>query len=315
MLPEKAWKTDAILRLVAGVLICGFFMGTLAISAVDYLREPQGAHRVLLPSAAAGAFGAFGVALFFLGRPWGSGNFTRNFTVLVACVYAGLALTWWTMHLRGGDAGIGKSAANVVIAVLSFQGAALLLVYRFTREHHVGWTEAFGLKIGWRRALLLGVVAALVFLPVGWGLQWASVSAMERFHLHPQDQGMVEILRASEGLPNRFVLGVAAILIAPLGEELLFRGILYPAIKQRGFPRLALWGTSLAFGAIHLNLAIFLPLTVLALLLAWLYEKTENLLAPAMAHSCFNAINFLWLYALPLLETNLDWLHHKPAPW
>ena len=314
MLPEKAWKTDAVLRLLASVLICGFFMSAPAVSAVDFFREPQGTHRVLLPAVTAGAFGAFGVALFFLGRPWRREHFTRNFTALVACVYAGLALTWWTMHLRGGDAGIENSAAKVVIAVLCFQGAALVLAHRFVREHHVGWTEAFGFNIKWRRALLLGLVAALVFLPVGWGLQWASVSVMERFHLHPQEQGAVEILRASEGLLNRFFLGVAAILIAPVGEELLFRGILYPAIKQSGFPRLALWGTSLAFGAIHLNLAIFVPLTVLALVLAWLYEKTGNLIAPAMAHSCFNAINFLWLYAVPLLETKLDWLHHKPVP-
>ena len=49
-------------------------------------------------------------------------------------------------------------------------------------------------------------------------------------------------------------------LLAPVAEELLFRGILYPAIKQAGFPRLALWGTSLLFAAMHMNLVTFVPL-------------------------------------------------------
>ena len=70
----------------------------------------------------------------------------------------------------------------------------------------------------------------------------------------------------------------------PLVEEVLFRGILYPSVKQLGYPRLALWGTSLFFGLIHSNLMTFVPLTVLSLLLVWLYERTGNLLAPILTH-------------------------------
>jgi len=43
---------------------------------------------------------------------------------------------------------------------------------------------------------------------------------------------------------------------------------LYPWIKQSGFPRLALWGTAILFAAIHFNLATFIPLAALALMLA-----------------------------------------------
>ena len=46
-----------------------------------------------------------------------------------------------------------------------------------------------------------------------------------------------------------------------------------------------------------LNGAIFLPLFVLALALTWLYEKTDNLLAPITAHALFNAVNFTLLLA------------------
>jgi membrane protease YdiL (CAAX protease family) len=78
-------------------------------------------------------------------------------------------------------------------------------------------------------------------------------------------------------------------------EELVFRGVIYPAIKQRGYPSLALWGTSLFFAFSHNNMMIFLPLTVLAIILTFLYETTRNLLAPILTHSLFNAVNFSFL--------------------
>jgi hypothetical protein len=68
-----------------------------------------------------------------------------------------------------------------------------------------------------------------------------------------------------------------------------------------GFPRLALWSTSLVFAAIHGNLSAFVPLVVLAVVLALLYEYTDNLLAPITAHATFNAVNLLAL---------LGWLPH-----
>jgi membrane protease YdiL (CAAX protease family) len=88
------------------------------------------------------------------------------------------------------------------------------------------------------------------------------------------------------------------VLLAPVTEEALFRGILYPVIKQTGHPRLALWGTALAFAGIHMNVVTFVPLAVLALMLTALYEWTNNLLAPITAHVVFNALNFAMLLVL-----------------
>ncbi len=89
----------------------------------------------------------------------------------------------------------------------------------------------------------------------------------------------------------RVYLGFFTVVLAPVAEEFIFRGMLYPLVKQLGWPRLALVGTSFAFAAIHLDAAIFAPLFVLALALTWLYEFTDNLLAPIVAHSLFNAAN------------------------
>jgi len=64
-----------------------------------------------------------------------------------------------------------------------------------------------------------------------------------------------------------------------------------------------LWGTAVIFAAIHMNVATFLPLACLALALALLYERTNNLLASITAHALFNGFNFTLLY---LFQEQLD---------
>lgn len=93
----------------------------------------------------------------------------------------------------------------------------------------------------------------------------------------------------------RLYLDFFAVVLAPVAEEFIFRGVLYPVIKQLGYPRLALFGVSALFALIHLDAAIALPLFVLALGLTWLYERTDTLLAPIAAHGLFNAANLVLL--------------------
>jgi membrane protease YdiL (CAAX protease family) len=50
------------------------------------------------------------------------------------------------------------------------------------------------------------------------------------------------------------------------------------------------------FALIHFNFAIFLPLQLLAVILVWVYERTDNLLAPIAAHATFNAVNFILIF-------------------
>jgi membrane protease YdiL (CAAX protease family) len=147
-----------------------------------------------------------------------------------------------------------------------------------------------------RQAILSGIAVACIFLPVGEGLQWAATQVMTHIRMEPQEQQAVHALRAASTWSNRLVLAVLALFLAPLVEEMFFRGMLYPVIKQAGFPRLALWGVSLSFACVHANLATFVPLLVLAILLTGLYERTDNLLAPISAHALFNALNFALLY-------------------
>lgn len=79
-----------------------------------------------------------------------------------------------------------------------------------------------------------------------------------------------------------------AVGVAPLVEELFFRGYVYPVFKQR-VGRHALWLSSLLFAGVHLYFINFLPVFLIGFLLARLYERTGTLAAPIVAHATANA--------------------------
>jgi membrane protease YdiL (CAAX protease family) len=143
-------------------------------------------------------------------------------------------------------------------------------------------------------ALLTALGVTMIVFPIAVFLRWISADLMQRIGRQPAPQQSVQMLQTTVALAPQIYLAIQAIVFAPITEELLFRGILYPSIKQQGYPKLALLITSVLFGALHLNLMLFVPLTFLGLMLGWLYEKTDNLGASIFAHSFFNLANYLW---------------------
>ncbi len=199
---------------------------------------------------------------------------------------------------------------QIIISALFLEISALAWIGFFLRRHAIGWKDAFGLhESRGLKAAACGTLAAALFVPAAWGLQSLSEYVMNLAHLQPQEQMAIQELQdPSLTLAEKSLLGVIAVVLAPVVEEALFRGILYPALKQRGWPRLALWGSSALFAAVHGNMATFAPLLAFALVLVYLYETFQNLLAPVAAHSLFNAANFLALIYKDQIERALHWI-------
>ncbi len=299
MLSAKPWKTDAVMRLGVSILLC-MYAGWLAMTLLDY--RPAGRVSFRFYGALAGGFACTGASLFLVRRRWRLEHFVGQLLALWLCLSGTILCGGIAAKLAGP---VGPSVAQMVIAALSIQGAGMLWATLFLREHQMNWREAFGLDRGWRRALLLGVMLACIFLPIGYLLQLQSIRLIEavghrwpQLQLKAEQQEAVQTAQMAVTWLQRFVLALVTIALAPIAEEVLFRGVLYPWIKQAGFPRLALWGTVFLFALMHFNLASFVPLALLALALTLLYEFTDNLLAPITAHALFNGFNFAMLYLL-----------------
>ena len=83
---------------------------------------------------------------------------------------------------------------------------------------------------------------------------------------------------------------LVSVLLAPLAEELLFRGLLFDALRRRWpFWPVAV-GTGVLFAATHLSLLTIPALTVLGVGLAWLKERYASLYPPILLHAINNAV-------------------------
>lgn len=226
---------------------------------------------------------------------------------MLVWLFVSLSLGGLLMHWLAPDSNQPASPEmkfhGFVTGLVFLHGTALLLITVLVRQHHVTWMEAFGFntpELG--RSLALATLAGLAVLPVALGLAAGSGQLMTWLAeltrsdaLAPVTQQAVQTIRESSTPEHQLFFGLFAIVLAPVVEELLFRGVLYPAIKQNGYPRAAWLGTSFIFALTHANTMTFLSLFVLSLLLIWLYERTANLLAPILTHSLFNAVNFFFL--------------------
>ncbi len=293
MLPEKCWKGEAILRLVLGAVIC-IFAGSFLVAALQKVWAPSRGSALVFALVAASVV-CLAAALVLLREVYQKEDPLPAVAAMLACLLGGLMLGGWAAKLAGN---IRPSVGQMIISALSLQGAILVLLVPFLREHRTSWNEAFGLKHRWPLAVGLGLILGCLFLPVGSLLQTVSAELMLRLHVKPEQQQVVQTLQTDHAVTARAIFAVISIVLVPPAEETFFRGILYPWIKRLGYRRLALWVTSLAFAATHTNLVSFLPLAVFAVVLTLLYEATGNLLAPITAHAAFNAANMTYLYLI-----------------
>jgi membrane protease YdiL (CAAX protease family) len=189
---------------------------------------------------------------------------------------------------------------NFLISNLSFQIVPIILIHYFLKQHELTWPEFLGLRgPNLHRALVLGLAVAAIALPLTLGLNELAKLIITWIDKAPDQQPTMKILESTVSIGQRIWFGATAILLAPLMEEIIFRAVAYRFLRQHGHPRLALFGTALLFGAIHGSAMTLVPLTVLAVILALLYEKTGNLAAPIFAHAVFNAVNFTMFLLAP----------------
>jgi membrane protease YdiL (CAAX protease family) len=241
-------------------------------------------------------------------KPWGIEAVARLCLAMIAtfCFGGLLAVSVGKLHL--GLAEGQTEFIQIMISLASFQISALVWITLFLRKFGLGWSEAFGFNASEPVTVAAyGVLAAILFLPASWALQFLSEWLMTLAHLTPESQAAVQAMQDPNlSIASKLTFGAAAVVLAPIAEEAVFRGLLYSTIKQEGFPRLALWGTSGVFAALHANTETFLPLMAFALVLVYLYEHFGNLLAPIVAHSLFNTVNFLFL----MFPEKLDHFFH-----
>ena len=85
------------------------------------------------------------------------------------------------------------------------------------------------------------------------------------------------------------------IIIAPIIEEIIFRGFFQPALKNALGGRYAIVAGASLFAAVHMDAFAFLQIFILGILLGYLYEKTKTLAASIVVHILHNSLTLIFL--------------------
>jgi len=113
--------------------------------------------------------------------------------------------------------------------------------------------------------------------------QWAISFLPDKIHPH----SMLTALREMS-LDGKILIAVSATILAPLQEEVLFRGLLQSMLRKYIKPWPAILLTSILFAAVHQEPQNIPALFVLSLVLGYNYERTGRLFSSILIHVLFN---------------------------
>jgi membrane protease YdiL (CAAX protease family) len=229
---------------------------------------------------------------------WGSDTVQVAFFSWVDLVLASLAaIVLMSPLLAASGSNSQTTLQNVdmrsVLSVLIWWGIILGPILISLRFRGLRLESIFGvdqMPVG--RSLLLGTSLLVSALPLVFVVDYLA-SSLLKVNATTDTQEVVRIFENAPNFAQRFPIILVAVVIAPIAEELAFRGYLYGVIKRYlgAVPALVLSG--LLFALIHLNLPSFFPLFVLASVFALAYELSGSLLVPMSMHALFNTLSLI----------------------
>ena len=101
---------------------------------------------------------------------------------------------------------------------------------------------------------------------------------------------------------------ITAVIVAPILEELIFRGIVLEGFLRNYCPVKAIIWTNVLFGFAHLNPWQFIGAFFMGIFISWVYYKTRNLNLAIFIHMINNLLSYLFLYFTdkPVTEATLN---------
>lgn len=197
--------------------------------------------------------------------------------------------------LAGGF--FGTLMGGFLLRALALTGdRAIIFNDAFARFGLLGGVAVFDLTyrarldLSWPRRpfVLPGLVAFLIAMPFVFllGVLWPTL--LEAVGLPVEKQLAIDLFARMKSLPWLLALGTAAVVVAPVAEELIFRAGIFRFLRTRVPRWAALLLPACLFAAVHVNLASYAQLTFLGVVFAVAYERTGHIGTPIVAHALFN---------------------------
>lgn len=216
--------------------------------------------------------------------------------VYIGIIAAGLIFGRFSGGIKAWLAGTGAgdtTLAFFTIAYIFQVAVTVLLVLVFTLVLNRARLSDLGVRNvrgrNYIRYGLLGGFLLMIFV-IGLGL------IVNQFNPDVKPQLFEEMLRSAGNWGDFIILLIMGSVLAPVSEELYYRGMIYPVFKSHLG---TFWGAILAgllFGAVHWDLWRAVPLAAGGVVLCYIYEKSGSILVSALAHGVWNGIMAFIVY-------------------
>lgn len=170
---------------------------------------------------------------------------------------------------------------------LQFFLAGLVLIVVVGRIRPVKW---LGLKWKqWPWILLIGPMTVFAMWAIFAGLYSIGyMDLMDKLGVE-KVQDTVALFQETQDMNVLILMAITAAIVAPICEEVVFRGYLYPVMKRFAGPWVGAVVSALVFSAAHGSVSAMVPLFLFGVVLVVLYEFTGSIWAPMAVHFLFNS--------------------------
>ncbi|MCX6354656.1 MAG: CPBP family intramembrane metalloprotease [Candidatus Aureabacteria bacterium] len=229
----------------------------------------------------------FASAPFSLDIEWGVGKVAK---AVIVFILAFTVVRYFGAEVQNFYGTVSEISFSLTVQFLA-EGVTLLYIFWVIPVPWARVMERLGIT---RRNLLrhlgAGVKGYVGFLPILLCLTWLTECASGWMGIPLEPQEEMKFFFADLSLPALVFLVCFVACAGPIFEEIFFRGFAYQALRRkfRRWPSIVI--TALLFSALHANIAVFLPIMGLGVLLAYMVEATGSLLPSIVIHICQNSI-------------------------
>ena len=225
--------------------------------------------------------------------PWGLRDMAMAVGLIIVGVIAISLPAALLASFIAGDAEIDEDPGALVIVLVASLLLELLIIAAAAifsvRKYGVSWAD-LGLRTPRRGGYWLPFVLALG----GLVLVYLFVLILDAFDAAPESS-------VPEGMFNNagpaVLLGVLALVFAPIMEETFFRGFLFGGLRGRWGTLWAALASGLLFGLAHLgnpgSVATIVPIAAVGVLFAFGYAYSGSIVAAILAHFLFNTVSYI----------------------
>lgn len=235
--------------------------------------------------------------------PEGSGQLTayvwsaRAAVALLVLTFALNMLAGFAVRavLRAALGGMIETLAVGAILLLSY-GVQLGTVWVVAHRHGYRFSDSVGLRsvplpVAWFASALGAAAVVRVF-----ALLYSALMISAGLKLQGWDSSPMRYF--APGPLGAILLVLVVVVVAPIVEEVVFRGVVLVSLRERWGDRVAIVVSSLVFAAMHISLFSFVPIFAVAVALGALFIRSKSLWVSVACHAAFNGVGVFFLLVL-----------------